>query len=109
MYFISVQNTLISIGLISKGAVFVGPICTWSLANVHYQGSHRVSVDDPEALFVDFNWFRGILHKPSSPRLHVEDPKALQVDVSFFKVILHNLRGPRATVDDPQALLVNSS
>ena len=27
MYFISVQSTLISIGLISKGAVFVGPIC----------------------------------------------------------------------------------
>ena len=29
MYFISVQSTLISIGLISKGAVFVGPICTY--------------------------------------------------------------------------------
>ena len=28
MYFISVQSTLISIGFISKGAVFVGPICT---------------------------------------------------------------------------------
>ena len=27
MYFISVQISLISIGLISKGAVFVGPIC----------------------------------------------------------------------------------
>ena len=27
MYFISVQSTLISIGFISKGAVFVGPIC----------------------------------------------------------------------------------
>ena len=28
MYFISIQSTLVSIGLISKGAVFVGPICT---------------------------------------------------------------------------------
>ena len=28
VYFISVQSTLISIGFISKGAVFVGPICT---------------------------------------------------------------------------------
>ena len=28
MYFISFQNTLISIGFISKGAVFVGPICS---------------------------------------------------------------------------------
>ena len=27
VYFISVQSTLISIGFISKGAVFVGPIC----------------------------------------------------------------------------------
>ena len=27
MYFISFQSTLISIGFISKGAVFVGPIC----------------------------------------------------------------------------------
>ena len=33
MYFISAQSTLISIGFISKGAVFVGPICTW-LTNV---------------------------------------------------------------------------
>ena len=30
MYFISVQSTLISIGFISKGAVFVGPICIYS-------------------------------------------------------------------------------
>ena len=29
MYFISVQSTLISIVFISKGAVFVGPICIW--------------------------------------------------------------------------------
>ena len=29
VYFISVQSTLISIGFISKGAVFVGPICSW--------------------------------------------------------------------------------
>ena len=28
MYFISVQSTIISIGLITKGAVIVGPICT---------------------------------------------------------------------------------
>ena len=28
VYFISIQSTLISIGFISKGAVFVGPICT---------------------------------------------------------------------------------
>ena len=28
MYFISIQSTLISIVFISKGAVFVGPICT---------------------------------------------------------------------------------
>ena len=29
MYFISIQSTLISIVFISKGAVFVGPICTY--------------------------------------------------------------------------------
>ena len=29
VYFISVQSTLISIGFISKGAVFVGPICMY--------------------------------------------------------------------------------
>ena len=28
VYFISIQSTLISIGFISKGAVFVGPICS---------------------------------------------------------------------------------
>ena len=29
MYFISIQSTLISIMFISKGAVFVGPLCRW--------------------------------------------------------------------------------
>ena len=30
MYFISIQSTLILIGLISKGAVFIGTICMYS-------------------------------------------------------------------------------
>ena len=34
VYFISVQSTLISIGFISKGAVFVGPICRY-VSNYH--------------------------------------------------------------------------
>ena len=35
MYFISVQSTLISIGFISKGAVFVGPIGTFVTKKSH--------------------------------------------------------------------------
>ena len=34
VYFISVQSTLISIGFISKGAVFVGPICKLSKLDI---------------------------------------------------------------------------
>ena len=33
MYFISIQSTLISIVFISKGAVFVGPLCTFTSRN----------------------------------------------------------------------------
>ena len=37
MYFNSIQSTLISIGFISKGAVFVGPICilNWIISVIY--------------------------------------------------------------------------
>ena len=42
----NVQSTLISIGLISKGAVFVGPICTtltnfFTIQNNNFNGQDR--------------------------------------------------------------------
>ena len=42
MYFIPVQSTLISIGFISKGAVFVGPICMYRLDG---QKCHKKTAD----------------------------------------------------------------
>ena len=46
MYSISVQSTLISIGFISKGAVFVGPICILPIEQT--SGSSELS---PQSLF----------------------------------------------------------
>ena len=47
MYFISVQIILISIGSISKGAVFVGPIC---MPNCSVEGSAYLSMIFEETL-----------------------------------------------------------
>ena len=47
VYFISVQSTLISIVLISRGAVFVGPICSYAWLNKSINSLfHRVQTFD---------------------------------------------------------------
>ena len=82
MHFISVQSTLISIGLISKGAVFVGPICScafWEVLEIEHQLT-RLKIHFQKAAQVgkDLNWRR-----PDNLGINYE----LKKFVIFFQVL----------------------